>query len=674
MRRFLNSIVLLGLGVLTLSSGAYSQSSTPDVTALSLDELANTPVTSFTRKQETLSRTAAAVFVISQDDIRRSGATSIPEVLRIVPGLDVARMDANKWAVTARGFNERFADKMLIMIDGRTILDPLSSGVNWDVQNVLMEDIDRIEVIRGPGASLWGANAVNGIVNVITKSTNDTQGALIVERGGTQERESGAVRYGGQMGGRGSYRFFANYINRGPFEDAAGHRAEDEGNFFHGGFKSEVKISGATGLTVQGDMYNGGERQTVTGLTTLTPSPGQPLIVTFADKTALGGGNILGNWHHSSSDRFDTTAQFYAEYDDRKQPGVLNEFRHTLDFEFQQHLLLKRHDLVWGGDYRFANDRTAGTLNLSFDPAARATNLFGGYLQDEITLKPDTFGIILGAKLEHNSYSGLALQPNFRALWTPNAHRTIWAGISRASENSSRMDADIRTNDNAFVDSNGVLTLASTLGTHRLPPENVIAYELGYRTEIKHWLALDAATFFNRYTNRHTHEPTTAFFETSPAPEHLVLPTITEANITGHTEGLELSATVKPRPWWQFVAGYTFFEIRLHTAPTSQDTDTAASSQGSAPRHQVQGRLELNLPHKFEFDTAAYYVGSLQDPQVASYTRLDLRLGWHPKQPIEVSAGGQNLLDPRHFEFGSADFANVTQIGRSVYGKVVLRF
>ena len=670
----LRTFALLGIGLLTLPLCALAQSSGKDVSNISLDELADTPVTSVTRKQESLSRTAAAVFVITQEDIRRSGLTSIPELLRMVPGLDVARMDANKWAVTARGFNERYADKMLIMIDGRTVLDPLSSGVNWDVQNVLIEDIDRIEVVRGPGASLWGANAVNGIVNVITKPASATQGALVVERGGTQEHESGAVRYGGSMGNHGSFRLFADYVNRGPFSDANGHKARDEGNFVHGGFRSDFSISKATGLTLQGDMYSGSERQSVTGLTTLTPAPGQPFIGTFVDRTALGGGNVLGNWHHSSSDRFDTTAQFYAEYDNRDQPGVLGEFRHTLDLEFQQHLLLDRHDLVWGGDYRFAADRTNGSLNLSFDPAARATNLFGGYVQDEFSLLPGTFEIILGAKLEHNSYSGLALQPNFRALWTPDAHKTIWAGISQASENSSRMDADIRTNDDAYVNSNGVLTLVSNLGTHQLPPENVTAYELGYRSRVKRWLTLDTATFFNQYSNRHTSEPGTPFLETSPAPAHRVLPSITASNISGKTEGLELSATVKPNPLWRFVAGYTFFEIHLHASPGSQDTETAPTSEGSTPHHQVQGRLELNLPRKFEFDTAAYYVGSLPGPQIPSYMRLDLRLGWHPKQPIEISAGGQNLLESHHFEFGSADLAVATQIGRSAYVKAVFRF
>lgn len=307
-------------------------------------------------------------------------------------------------------------------------------------------------------------------------------------------------------------------------------------------------------------------------------------------------------------------------------------------------------------------------------PAARATNLYGTYLQDEISLIPDTLRITLGAKLEHNSYSGFALQPNFRVLWMPNSHSTVWVGISRASENASRVEADARSNDSAFVDSTGVTTLISNFGKHRLLPENVTAYELGHRAQVKKWLSFDAATFYNHYSNRHTQEPGLPFLEASPEPVHLVIPTIAASNISGQTEGFELSATVKSKKLWRLTAGYTFFEIHLHASRLSQDFETARSSEGSAPHHQAQTRLEFNLTHKLEFDTAVYYVGRLPGLEVADYTRLDARLGWRPKSPLEISLGMQNMLDPRHFEFGTADLANATQIGRNAYGKVTWRF
>lgn len=317
---------VLVLNLLTSCSLHISaQSATPDLGDLSLDSLANTEITSVSRKEEKLSQTAAAAYVITQEDIRRSGATSIPELLRMVPGMDVARIDANKWAVTSRGFNERFADKILVMIDGRTVLDPLSSGVNWDVQNVILEDVERIEVIRGPGASVWGANAVNGVVNVITKSAKDTQGLLVVEQAGSQEHEAGALRYGGRLGESGSYRMSAQYLNRGPFSDAAGHQAADMGNLVSGAFRADWKRSPATGFMVQGDVYSGNEQQSVTGLLTLNPVAGGAFSGTFIDKTRIGGGDILADWHHSSSDRLDTNVQMYVEHNGRSQPGVLDE-------------------------------------------------------------------------------------------------------------------------------------------------------------------------------------------------------------------------------------------------------------------------------------------------------------------------------------------------------------
>jgi iron complex outermembrane recepter protein len=655
-------------------SEALAQKTRPDISDITLDALANAEITSVSRKEEKLSQTAAAAFVITQEDIRRSGATSIPEVLRMVPGMDVAQIDANKWAITSRGFNERFADKVLVMIDGRAVLTPLSSGVNWDAQDTILDDIERIEVIRGPGASVWGANAVNGVINIITKKAKDTQGGLVTEGGGSQERESGAVRYGGAIGDRGFYRIFTKYLDREAFTDSSGRTAADNGKILRGGFRTDWNLSARDDLTVQGDLYSGNEGQTVTGLLSLAPDTSGNFLRTFTDRTNLSGGNVLGRWHHTSSERLDTTAQLYAELDDRSQAGVLGEFRHTVDVELEQHFTSGRHDLVWGGDYRYTADRTAGSLNMSFDPVSRSTNLFGAFIQDEITLLPDRLRATLGVKLEHNSYSGFALDPNFRLFWTVRPRYSVWLGISRASENSSRYDADIRTNEDASVSAAGGTTLVSSFGTHRLPPENVVAYELGQRAQVRKYWAFDVATFYNHYTNRHTQEPGVPFLEEYPEPLHLVLPTVTASNISGETHGIELSTTVKSTSLWKLRAGYTLFEIHLHAIPSSQDFSTARASEGSTPRHQFQVRLELNLPHKLEWDTAAYYVGSLPGPAIPRYTRVDTRLGWRPKAPLEISVGMQNLLDPRHFEFGSGDLVEATQIGRNAYGKLTWRF
>jgi iron complex outermembrane receptor protein len=653
---------------------ALSQNARPDITNMSLEALSNAEITSVARKAEKLSQTAAAAFVITQEDIRRSGAASIPELLRLAPGFDVAQIDANKWAITARGFNERFADKVLVMIDGRTVLTPLYSAVNWDTQDTILEDIERIEIIRGAGASVWGANAVNGVINIITKKAKDTQGTLVTEGGGSEEGESGAVRYGGSMGQRGSYRIFSKYIDRPAFTDASGRKAADDGHMLRGGFRTDWSLSTRDELTVQGDLYRGNEGQTVTGLLSLTPDASGKFLGTFNNRTDVSGGDVLARWRHVSSERFDTTMMLYGEIDNRDQAEVLDEFRHSVDAELQQHLALDRQDLVWGFDYRGSADRTVGSLNISFDPISRATNLFGAFFQDEISLVPERLRLTLGGRVEHNSYSGFALDPNLRLLWSPQPRYTTWIGISRASENSSRLDADIRINEDAFVGPNGVTTLVSTFGTHRIPPENVVAYEFGQRAQPRNWWAVDLATFYNRYTNRHTKEPGIPYFEATPGPLHLVLPNLTASNISGETHGMELFTTLTSTSFWKLTAGYTFFEIHLHTAPGSQDFSTAKGSEGSAPRHQFQTRLAVNLPYTIEFDTAVYCVGNLPGPEIPSYTRVDGRLGWRLKQPLEISVGVHNLFGPKHFEFGSGDLVEATHVGRNVYGKIVWRF
>jgi iron complex outermembrane receptor protein len=664
------TVSLLSL-ICALPSLTAAQEQKPDLSDISLDTLANTEITSVSRKGEKLSKAAAAVFVITQEDIRRSGLTSIPELLRMVPGLTVAQIDANKWAVTARGFNERFADKMLVLMDGRTIFDPLSSGIYWDVQDTMVEDIERIEVIRGPGATLWGANAVNGVVNIITKKAKDTQGALVAENGGSQNGGSGAVRYGGTLHGRGDYRIFTKYTQQGAFTDSLGQEASDDWHLLHGGFRTDWVLSGRDDLTVEGDLYKGNAGQSVPGLLSLTP----PATGNFNDRTNMSGGNLLGRWHRASSDRVDTTFQMYFERADRNETRVLGEYRRTIDLDFDQQVRVgDRHSLVWGGNYRYASDSTTGTLNLSFNPASRSTNLYGAFLQDEITLVPDRLRITIGSKLEHNYYSGFAVQPNVRALLTVRPRYAIWMAISRASENSSRFDADIRVNESASVGATGTTTLVSSFGTLHLPPENVVAYELGQRGEVGKWLTLDVAAFYNHYTNRHTQEPGVPFFEANPPPLHLVSPTVTMSNISGETHGLEVFSKMKVTSFWNVSVGYSLFEIHLHSSPESQDFTTAIESEGSTPRHAFQVRSQLNLPHKLEFDDAVYYVSRLPGPQIPSYARVDARLGWRPENRLEISVGVQNLLDPRHFEFGSGDFVNATQVGRNAYGKLTWRF
>jgi len=512
-------LLLLPLTLLPLTSRA--QNSKVDLSEATPDILANLEVTTASRRPEKLSQTDAAVFVITAEDIRRSGMNSIPELLRMVPGLEVAHMDANKWALTVRGFNERFADKMLILIDGRAVYNPLFSGVYWDAQDTVLEDIDRIEVIRGPGATLWGANAVNGVINIITKKAQDTQGVLVTAGGGNLEPANTAVRYGGELRGRGYYRAFVKYFDRTAFANSSGGTAADSWDVLRGGFRTDWDLSSRDTLTVQGDIYEGGAGQTAEGLLSLSP----PMSGSFNDRTRLNGGNVLGRWHFTSSARFDTTLQLYYDSTERQQPGVLDEFGHAVDLDFQQHFVSgRRHDMVWGAGYRRSADRTEGSLMISFNPVSRATNLYSIFLQDEITVVPERLRVTVGAKLEHNYYSGFALQPSVRMLWSPYAHYALWTAFSRALENSSRLDANVRINDDAFVDQNGVINVISEFGRPQLPADLTVAYELGQRLQVTKRLSFDLASFFNHYGNRHTKEPGIPYFEENPPPQHLVVP------------------------------------------------------------------------------------------------------------------------------------------------------
>ena len=388
----------------------------------------------------------------------------------------------------------------------------------------------------------------------------------------------------------------------------------------------------------------------------------------------MSGGNILGRWHRASSNRLETTVQAYFDTTDRSQLGVLSEYRHTFDVEFEQHFTSgHRHDLVWGGDFRNTADRTVGSLNISFSPIGLSTNLYGAFVQDDIVLIADRLKVTLGSKLEHNYFSGFALQPNVRLLWELSPKYAVWAAISRASENSSRFDDDIRVNENAFLDANGVVNLESSFGTAHLPPENVLAYELGQRSQVSKNLSFDLALYYNHYSNRHTQEPAPNFVEADPAPSHIVVPTVTRSHISGETHGLELSAKWKVVHYWTLTSSYSLFETHLH-AIDSLDVTTAPDTEGSSPRHEFQVRSQLDLRYHFQFDTAAYYVDRLVGPQVPAYTRVDARLGWRGGESWEISGVFQNLLTPRHFEFGSGDLVEATQVGRSARASVTWRF
>ena len=645
--------------------------STRELIRLDIEQLMEMEVTSVAKKPQKFSQAAAAIFVITAEDLRRSGATSIPEALRMVPGVEVARIDANKWAITSRGFNDRFADKLLVLLDGRTIYDPLFSGVYWDVQDTLLEDIDRIEVIRGPGGALWGANAVNGVINIVTKEAKNTQGMLVTAGAGTEEQGFGGMRYGGRMGERGHYRIYAKYVDRDEGEDPSGNDASDDWRQWRTGFRLDQERERDL-FTLQGDLYYGKSGQTLTSAM-LTP----PFAQTFDHDVKVGGGNVLGRWRHIVSTSSDMTMQLYYDRtereDDRPDGTVFSRDRDTIDLDFQHRFPWReRQELIWGLGYRFTWDDLGGISTISFNPDRREDHLLSAFFQDEIALLPDKLVLFLGSKFEHNDYTGLEVQPSVRVRWSPNPRHTFWAAVSRAVHTPSRTNDDVRINFAVFPGQSGLTELA-ILGDRDVDSEELWAFEAGYRSSLTQKISLDAAAFYNEYDRLITTRPGTPFIETTPAPAHLVIPSVFSNDMDGETYGAEVAVNWKPTNGWAWSIAYSYLQLHLQGQTSSIDAQ-AEGIEGSSPHHQVKLRSLLDLPRHLEFDTSLYFVDNLPGQDIPGYIRLDTRLGWNPTEEVEVSIALQNLLDDRHPEFGDASGVRATEVEHSLYGKVTWQF
>ena len=583
----------------------------------------------------------------------------------MVPGLDVAQINANTWAISARGFNSQFANKLLVLVDGRAVYTPLLGGVSWDTVDVPLEDIDRIEVIRGPGGTVWGNNAVNGVINIITKKAQDTLGTLVTGGGGTLEQEFGTVQYGGEIKGA-AYRVFADYLNRDHFPDLTGQNGQDDAHLLHGGFRVDSDNSNREALTLQGDIYAGDEGASIVH-SIISP----PENLNVFKRTGLSGGNVLGRWSHSFSAHSDITLQVYFDRYTRSGPES-REVRNTFDFDFRHHVILgARHDLTWGAGYRHSGDQTVGTIDQSFVPADRAGELFNFFVEDQITLKSDRLFLYLGTKLEDNYFSGFDLEPSVRLAWTPSNRQTFWAAVSNAHRAPARHDLDLSAVLAALPGPVEVVLL----GNPNFKDEVVDAYELGYRTQVTSRLSIDLAAFTNRYTDLQSQEPLPPFVEPNTFPPLLIRPKSFANKIHGITAGIEASVRWKLTGRWTLSPGYSFLQMDLHTDPTSLDATGVAAAQGSNPGHQAQLRSHFELPHGIDWDFNAYFVGPLPAQSVASYTRLDSQLIWRLWERMQLSLVGQNLLADHHVEAnGAYAVVNSSQVKRSAYAKMTWRF
>ncbi|MDD5384288.1 MAG: TonB-dependent receptor [Gallionella sp.] len=653
------------LVALFASAGAAAAA---NLTELSIEQLLDVEVTSAGRKAQKLEDTATAIYVITQEDIRRSGMTSIPELLRMVPGLQVAQISGNTPAVSSRGFNQRFSNKLLVLLDGRTLYAPTFSGVFWDAQDVVLEDIERIEVIRGPGGTLWGANAVNGVINITTKSAAATQGGMVNAGAGNYERQ-GMVRYGGEIGEAGYFRVYAKSIGQDNFPLANGAQAHDQRNMRSAGFRADWALPGGDTVMAQGGIYDGNADQTVS-TARLSPPATLPLNFTIAQKS----GNLLTNWKHALSAASEWSLKLYYDYYER-QSLVGGERRDTCDLDFQHRLLLAgNHDVVWGLGYRQTSDELNDAFVVSFIPPRRRDNTISAFFQDEIALANDKVHLILGSKFEHNDYSGFEYQPNLRLRWTVDERQTAWAAVSRAVRTPSRAYSDVRINVAASPGAGApAIVLVRLMGNPAVQSEELLAYEAGYRVRPSERLYLDVTGFYNEYRNLMTMEPVTPFLEAGP-PARLVAPQQFQSKASATTHGLELSASWQPTEKWQLKAAYSWLEMHIRRDANSADNAIEAKA-GDVPRHQMQFHTHHVLNAQTNLGVSLYYVDKLPNQNIPAYTRLDARFGWRPQRDLELSLGARNLLDRQHPEFVSAIVGpGTSEIPRSIYGAATWRF
>ena len=581
---------------------------------LSIEELTHLDITTASRREEPLAQTAAAVSVIRGEDIRRAGVANLPEALRLADGVMVARANNESWAITTRGFNISTANKLLVLIDGRTVYSPLFAGTLWSVQDVPLADIDRIEVIRGPGGAVWGANAVNGVVNIITKSAADTHGVHLAVTAGTEERGIATAQYGG-AGAAFDYRVYAKFRARDGLVLADGSDADDGVKYGQGGFRIESRGPGRDRWLVQGDAFGGREG-----------------LVNRPDNHE-DGANVMARWTRRFSDTRQLRAQAYVDHVYRRVYQQLRDDRNTVDVDVQQQFVAGRHSLVIGGNVRASRGSDEGNLAFHFDPITRLTTIAGVFVQDEIALSPRRLALILGSKFERNTFTGVETQPSVRLRVTPSAKQTAWAAVSRAVRLPTRFDTDL-------VFTNPQTGATTLTGGMNFDSEKVIAYEAGYRVELSSRASVDVAAFENVYDDlRSQHFPT--------APGQ---PVLLQNLLNARTWGTDLSATLLPFPRWRLHASYSYLHETFTLDPGANDP-TAGVNEYNDPAHLLKMRSNIDLPRGLQLDTSFRRVGELPHPLVPGYAELDARIGWQVARAWELSVIGQNLLHARHPEF-----------------------
>jgi iron complex outermembrane receptor protein len=609
-------LLLALVAALALNGPAFAQTprsgQVDELKQLSIEELADTDVTTASRRIERLADVAAAVSVITGEDLRRMGVTTLAQALQLAGHVHVSQVSGPQYAITARGFAISTANKMLVLIDGRTVYSPIFAGVFWETQDVVIADIDRIEVTRGPGGSVWGANAVNGVVNVITKSAQDTRGTFVNLSAGSSVLGPFAVRHGGRLGSAGSYRGYVKMRFEDSHQLVSGNDAMDDFDFGQAGFRLESGASAGSQMFVQGDAYTG-----TTGMV-------------GGSEANTSGGNLMARWTRRYGDHA-SSVQAYYDHTYRRVPNQYRGVLNTFDVDAQHQWSPGRHDLVFGAGYRLYDGDDFGEAGFFFDPRERTSHRANFYAQDEIGLGRGVF-VTVGSKLEHNEFTGWEVQPTVRGRWSAQ-HRSVWGAISRAVRVPTRFDTDLRVRAPGGT---GILLT----GSESFESESVVAYEAGYRQQVHDRVSFDIATYVNQYDELRTQEL---------APGR----PITLANMmNGLSRGIESTASVQAAPRWQLHLSHAYLWKEFTFDPGSRDL-TGGASEANDPNNIFKLRSYINATGRLEIDAFFRFVDRLPQPVVEAYSELDVRIGYRIRPGWDLSLIGSNLLHERHVEFVS---------------------
>jgi iron complex outermembrane recepter protein len=657
---------------------ATQQSSNPDaegakdLTDMSLEDLMNVQVTSVSKKKESIADAPAAVTVIDQDTIARSGFSTIPDLLRLAPGMDVGRINSYSWAVSARGLNDQFAGGLLVLQDGRSLYSPIDAGVYWNTVDYVLQDLDRIEVIRGPGGTLWGSNASNGVVNITSKDARDTQGWLVSGLGSNDDSDL-VARYGGKISDDTFYRvyFKAKYNNGLPDTGAALQQADTTDDWYsgRGGFRIDKHPSDADTLTLQGDLANSQIKE---------PFPVPVASPPFSASTVWNGsdttGNVLGRWSHRFNPGSDFSLQLYYDYlQDAQGPEDFSQ--HTVDIDFtDRYTFDERNEITWGTGYRSYSIYSKPNDVLTLVPETQLKNLYNIFVQDKITVQPDHLFLTVGSKLEHNDFTGFELEPSARLLWSPNKQNSVWASVSRTTQNPAAVDTEIRLTAARFEipnGSGGALPAEATVsGNHGFDSPKLVAYEMGYRMQPIKQFSIDLSSYYDNYTSLGSVEPE------APRPGSPVdFPNTFSNGVHGDIYGGEIAANLQLTENWRLSASYSLLHATFERVPGSRDTSSAAGDAGAAPRNQAQLHSYLDITPTVHFNASAYYCDEIPAQNVPSYVSTDLNVMWEPQTGMEITVGVANLVDDRHPEFGvSFGQGYADEVPRTVYCQLSYTF